>query len=180
MADEFRWHWDFLESHCTLTEVVFWRWKAKDLPLHGHWVGCELWATWEQALSCGRMMLSLSLHGYWFLIPVHRFWKCRTVRVCIDLFNYMILSQKQGSLIFSLVLFGQIHQLVHHPLRCTFTLSILATHLLNCTVLHKCLLMCLLSQACWCIIFTASAALWTGCSFTCLIIDCKSMTVTTN
>lgn len=115
------------------------------------------------------------------LILVHRFWKCLTVGVCIDLCHYMILSPEAG---FPHFLCGPVWT---NSSACTsyfkvhfYIIRTSYIHPLNCIDLHKCLLMCLLSQACWCIIFTTTAALWTGWSFTCLILDCKSMTETLN
>jgi hypothetical protein len=53
----------------------------------------------------------------WILVPDLTTQIFKVERVCIDLCHYMILSPEAGFPHFSVVLFGQIHQLVQYPLR---------------------------------------------------------------
>jgi hypothetical protein len=57
------------------------------------------------------------------------------------------------------------------PCICAVKLSAKATHPVNTTVLHECLPVRLLSQMDGCAIYTATAVLWTGFSWTCLVLD---------
>jgi hypothetical protein len=123
---------------CMIFECFFLA-VQKDIKMHGNKSGLYAqylslafgwlwlpWATWGHEMYC-RMMLSLSLPINLFLNFVLNFWGLWGVRFALVVSLCDLKSRSRVCLV-TVVLFGQIHQLVCHLLSCTEMSTALATH----------------------------------------------------